>query len=52
MDGGLLFLGVPLNSDVLAFNAHRLYGPARLPLLTANWEVRMKNEQAACLFAV
>lgn len=21
------------------FNAHRMYGPVRLPLLTANWEV-------------
>lgn len=39
--GGLFFLGLPLNadSDALAYNAHRIYGPARLPLLTANFDV-------------
>jgi len=39
--GGLFFLGVPVNrkKDILSFNAHRIYGPARLPLLTAGWQV-------------
>lgn len=31
--GGLLFLTVPVGPDVLVFNLHRRYGPARLPLL-------------------
>lgn len=39
--GGLFFLGLPVNSatDLLPYNAHRIYGPLRLPLLTANFEV-------------
>eukprot|EP01062_Namystynia_karyoxenos_P035148 TRINITY_DN25779_c0_g1_i2.p1 TRINITY_DN25779_c0_g1~~TRINITY_DN25779_c0_g1_i2.p1 ORF type:complete len:451 (+),score=101.51 TRINITY_DN25779_c0_g1_i2:76-1353(+) len=28
----------PPESDMLAWNAHRVYGPARLPHLFANWE--------------
>lgn len=31
--GGLLLLTVPVGPDVLVFNLHRRYGPARLPLL-------------------
>lgn len=35
---GYLFLAVPTVSyDEIQFNAHRLYGPLRYPLLTANW---------------
>jgi hypothetical protein len=38
--GGLLFLGVPSSEvDQLFFNAHRIHGPVRYPLLTANWQV-------------
>jgi hypothetical protein len=38
--GGLLFLNVPSSTfDTLFWNAHRLYGPVRYPLLTANWKV-------------
>ena len=39
--GGLLYLAVPANfgSDALVFNSHRIYGPMRLPLLTANFNV-------------
>jgi len=32
-EGGLLFLGVPFGSDCLCWNAHRIYGTIRLPLL-------------------
>ena len=28
-EGGLLFLSVPIGADVVAFNLHRRYGPAR-----------------------
>lgn len=38
--GGFLFLAVPVGRDVLAWNAHRIYGPIRLPLLLAEWKVR------------
>lgn len=36
---GLLFLGVPFGADAIVFNAHRIYGPIRLPMLTANFLV-------------
>ena len=32
-EGGLFFLGVPVGQDALMWNAHRVYGPKRLPLL-------------------
>lgn len=35
--GGYLFLGVPCCYDELAWNAHRIYGPVRLPALLAGW---------------
>lgn len=34
---GLLFLAVPVGQDCLAWNAHRIYGPRRLPLLLRKW---------------
>lgn len=34
--GGLLFIGLPFNSDAVVFNSHRLYGPVRLPLVSSN----------------
>lgn len=38
--GGLLYFGGPASAtDQIEYNAHRIYGPVRLPLLTANWEV-------------
>lgn len=36
--GGLLFLSVPVGEDRLVFNAHRVYGHRRLPLLIKGWE--------------
>eukprot|EP01121_Diplochlamys_sp_Union-15-3_P010927 TRINITY_DN3123_c0_g1_i2.p1 TRINITY_DN3123_c0_g1~~TRINITY_DN3123_c0_g1_i2.p1 ORF type:complete len:259 (-),score=30.17 TRINITY_DN3123_c0_g1_i2:124-900(-) len=38
-DGGLLFIAVPIGQDHLVWNAHRIYGRLRLPLLFQNWEV-------------
>ncbi|CAI5472527.1 unnamed protein product [Closterium sp. Yama58-4] len=37
--GGLLFLGVPTGNDTLVFNAHRIYGPIRMPLLIAGFRL-------------
>jgi len=37
--GGLMFLALPVGKDVLAWNAHRIYGRHRLPLLLQGWEV-------------
>jgi hypothetical protein len=38
--GGLLYFAGPSSAyDQLQYNAHRIYGPVRLPLLTANWAV-------------
>ncbi|CAI7934313.1 unnamed protein product [Closterium sp. NIES-54] len=37
--GGLFFLGVPVGNDTLVFNAHRVYGPIRMPLLLNGWEL-------------
>lgn len=37
--GGLLFLAVPVGMDALVWNAHRVYGPVRLPMLLQNWNV-------------
>ena len=36
-DQGILFLGVPLGQDALVWNAHRIYGKLRLPLLVKGW---------------
>ncbi len=38
-EGGILFLAVPVGSDCLFWNAHRVYGRIRLPLLLEGWEV-------------
>jgi hypothetical protein len=37
--GGILFLAVPVGKDLLVWNAHRIYGRIRLPLLLKDWEV-------------
>lgn len=34
---GLLFLAVPIGVDKIVWNAHRIYGTARLPLLLEGW---------------
>lgn len=36
---GLLFLAVPVGCDALVWNAHRVYGPIRLPRLLSGWDV-------------
>ena len=36
---GHLFLGIPYGNDLIKFNANRVYGPKRLPHLTANFWV-------------
>lgn len=40
--GGLLFLSVPVGSDRVVFNPHRVYGRKRLPLLLKGWEAIAK----------
>jgi SAM-dependent methyltransferase len=37
--GGLLYLVVPVGADSIAWNAHRIYGKKRLPLLFHGWEL-------------
>ncbi|CAI6012859.1 unnamed protein product [Closterium sp. NIES-65] len=37
--GGLFFLGLPVGNDTLVFNAHRVYGPIRMPLLLEGWKL-------------
>lgn len=37
-DGGYLVIGVPIGSDTIEYNAHRVYGPVMFPHLVANWE--------------
>lgn len=34
---GLMFLSVPVGGDAIVWNAHRIYGRLRLPLLIKNW---------------
>jgi len=36
---GILFLAVPIGKDKIVWNAHRIYGKERLPLLIENWEL-------------
>lgn len=37
--GGLMFLAVPVGSDMLVWNAHRVYGQFRLPALFSYWQL-------------
>jgi hypothetical protein len=37
VDGGLLFLGLPVGQDFVLWNAHRCYGKLRLPLMLKGW---------------
>lgn len=34
-----VFLAVPVGPDALVWNAQRIYGPLRLPLLLADWQI-------------
>lgn len=36
---GILFLAVPVGKDTIFWNAHRMYGRIRLPLLLEGWEI-------------
>ena len=38
-DNGLLYLGIPVGPDALAWNANRIYGNIRLPILINKFEV-------------
>jgi len=35
--GGVLFLAMPTGQDIIEFNAHRIYGKHRFPVLTEGW---------------
>lgn len=37
--GGLCFLAVPMGMDEILWNAHRVYGRVRFPMLIEGWEV-------------
>lgn len=37
--GGILILAVPVGEDYVVWNAHRVYGAKRLPLLLKGWKV-------------
>uniref|UniRef100_A0A1I7TAX0 Methyltransf_11 domain-containing protein n=1 Tax=Caenorhabditis tropicalis TaxID=1561998 RepID=A0A1I7TAX0_9PELO len=37
--GGLLFLGFPMGTDAILYNAHRYYGPIRLALMLYGFEL-------------
>jgi hypothetical protein len=37
--GGLLLLAVPVGQDAVVWNAHRIFGRKRLPLLMDGWEL-------------
>jgi len=36
---GILYLSVPVGPDAIVWNAHRIYGPRRLPMLLEGWQV-------------
>jgi hypothetical protein len=36
---GILFLAVPIGLDKVVWNAHRIYGPVRFPLLINGWQL-------------
>jgi hypothetical protein len=38
-DDGILFLGLPLGRDCLVWNAHRIYGEIRLPMMLLGWKL-------------
>lgn len=38
-DNGIMFLAVPVGIDEIVWNAHRVYGKVRLPLLIKDWDL-------------
>jgi hypothetical protein len=38
-ESGLLFFSLPVGKDRICFNAHRIYGRARLPRMLEGWEL-------------
>lgn len=38
VDGGILYLAVPVGIDAVVWNAHRVYGEHRLPMLLQGWK--------------
>jgi hypothetical protein len=38
-EDGLLVLGVPVGMDTLVWNAHRIYGETRLPMLLNGFDI-------------
>ncbi len=44
-DDGFMLFGVPQGEDCLVWNAHRIYGKKRLPLLLKGWKVLDVFEQ-------
>jgi hypothetical protein len=50
--GGLAFVSVPIGRDALVWNAHRIYGPRRLPLLLRDWTVLARFGDGAGLTAI
>ena len=48
--GGLLYLAIPVGQDAVTWNAHRVYGRKRLPLLFDGWNVVDRFGFAESLF--
>ena len=44
-DDGFMLFGVPQGKDCLVWNAHRIYGEIRLPLLLKGWKTEAVFEQ-------
>ena len=52
IDNGLLIWGAPVGKDALSWNAHRVYGPIRLPLLFENFkELKWYGRNKESLFS-
>lgn len=50
-ENGLMILGVPIGKDALVWNAHRVYGEIRLPLLINKFrEIKWYGKQKYELF--
>jgi len=43
-DNGFMVLGLPTGDDKVLFNAHRIYGKYRWPLVATNWHLLNENE--------
>jgi len=48
--GGILLLVIPTGHDTVVFNATRVYGPARLPLLLDGWREVARQDDAEPYF--